>query len=48
MTAFALMIGLFLLTGLAISKATEIWLEWIGRMNDEYERRHRQCKCDMH
>lgn len=44
MTAFALMIGLFLLTGLAISKAAEIWLEWIGRMNDEYERRHRQCK----
>lgn len=44
MIALVLAIGLFLLTGLAISKAAEIWLEWIGRMNDEYERRREQCK----
>lgn len=41
MTAFALMIGLLLLTGLAISKAAEIWLEWLARMAAECERRQK-------
>lgn len=43
MTVLVLAIGIFLLTGLAISSAAEIWREWIGRMNDEYERR-KQCE----
>lgn len=43
MTVLVLAIGIFLLTGLAISSAAEIWSEWISRMNDEYERRK---KCE--